>query len=86
MILFIIYFLITEITRIFYQIESIIMDPVEWQAWQLEQFCNLLAKIGMVSLFKFNSNDVSVDNRMWPHLNSSPELPLLRSDIEGERS
>jgi hypothetical protein len=32
------------------------MDPAEYQAWQLEQFVNLLAKVGMVS----NPNTLTV--------------------------
>ena len=60
------------------------MDPAEYQAWQLEQFVNLLAKIGMVRTSKHTN--CSLGYRMRTYSDTSAQLPLLWSYLEGKGS
>ena len=60
------------------------MDPAEYQAWQLEQFVNLLAKVGMVSISKHTNCSLGYCLRSYP--DTSAQLPLLWTDSEGKGS
>ena len=62
--------------------------PFNLQAWQLEQFCNLLAKIGMVSLpdteQHLTYSCIDLGHCMRLDIDAGSKLPLLRSEPERE--